>query len=80
MGVDLRVRNVRQAEIDDLSTVLHALHTKEDFVDQVINAGASNQTDYVVTIKRADLEELKKALRSILSVVEPTRVHIEPQD
>ncbi|MFQ5649386.1 MAG: hypothetical protein ACE5IY_05545 [bacterium] len=74
-GVDVRVNDVDNAEIDYLTTVIEALKS-DDYRESVIDSNQGNKA-FVVTVKKCELQELKDALRVILQVVTPERVDID---
>ena len=75
-GIDVRVNNVDNTEIGQLTTLIDALNNHL-FEEYVINSG-NGAKDFIVTVKNCELKPLKDALRTVLSVVKPERVLIEP--
>ncbi len=74
-GVDVRVSDVDRSEIDYLTNVVGEINSKS-FQESLINSDEGG-TDFVVTIKKCELDELKEALRIILQVVNPERIEID---
>ena len=74
-GIDVRVNNVDNSEIDYLTTIVDAIKS-EDFGNALISSDRG-KTDYIVTIRKCELDRLKEALRLILQVVKPERIEID---
>jgi len=73
--VDLRIDDVNTNEIKELSTLIYALKNSQ-YKDNVVKNGTGKQ-DFVVTVKPAQLEEIKQALHVILGIVKSERIAID---
>jgi len=73
--VDLRIDNVNTNEIEELSTLIYALNNSQ-YNDNVVKNGTGKQ-DFVVTVKPAQLDEIKQALHAILGIVKAERIAID---
>jgi len=75
--VDLRIDDVNTNEIKELSTLIYALKNSQyQYNDNVVKNGTGKQ-DFVVTVKPAQLEEIKQALHVILGIVKAERIAID---
>ena len=73
--VDLRIDDVNTNEIEELSTLFYALKSSQ-YNDTVVKNGPGKQ-DFVVTVKPAQLDEIKQALHVILGIVKAERIAID---
>jgi len=73
--VVLRIDDVNTNEIEELSTLIYALKTSQ-YNDNVVKNGTGKQ-DFVVTLKPAQLDEIKQALHAILGIVKAERIAID---
>ncbi len=73
--VDLRIDDVNTNEIEELSTLFYALKSSM-YNDAVVKNGTGKQ-DFVVTVKPAQLDEIKQALHAILRIVKAERIAID---
>ena len=73
--VDLRIDDVNTNEIEELSTLFYALKSSQ-YNDNVVKNGTGKQ-DFVVTVKPAQLDEIKQALHAILRIVKAERIAID---
>ncbi len=73
--VDLRIDDVNTNEIEELSTLIYALKNSQ-YNDNVVKNGTGKQ-DFVVTVKPAQLDEIKQALYAILRIVKAERIAID---
>ena len=73
--VDLRIDDVSTNEIQELSTLIYALKSSQ-YIDNVVKNGTGKQ-DFVVTVKPAQLDEIKQALHLILRIVKAERIAID---
>jgi len=73
--VDLRIDDVNTNEIEELSTLIYALKSSQ-YNDNVVKNGTGKQ-DFVVTVKPAQLDEIKQALHAILGIVKAERIAID---
>ncbi len=73
--VELRIDDVNTNEIEELSTLIYALKSSQHN-DNVVKNGTGKQ-DFVVTVKPAQLDEIKQALHVILRIVKPERIAID---
>jgi len=73
--VDLRIDDVNTNEIEELSTLIYALKSSQ-YNDNVVKNGTGKQ-DFVVTVKPAQLNEIKQALHEILRIVKAERIAID---
>jgi len=73
--VDLRIDDVSTNEIQELSTLIYALKSSQ-YNDNVVKNGNGKQ-DFVITVKPAQLDEIKQALHVILRIVKAERIAID---
>ena len=73
--VDLRIDDVSTNEIQELSTLIYALKSSQ-YHDNVVKNGNGKQ-DFVITVKPAQLDEIKQALHVILKIVKAERIAID---
>ena len=73
--VDLRIDDVSTNEIQELSTLIYTLKNSQ-FNDNVVKNGTDKQ-DFIVTVKPAQLDEIKQALHVILRIVKAERIAID---
>ena len=73
--VELRIDDVNTNEIEELSTLIYALKSSQ-YNDNVVKNGTGKQ-DFVVTVKPAQLDEIKQALHAILGIVKAERIAID---
>ena len=73
--VDLRIDDVNTNEIEELSTLIDALKSSQ-YEDNVVNNGDGKQ-DFIITVKPAQLDEIKQALYVILRIVKAERIAID---
>ncbi len=73
--VDLRIDDVNTNEIEELSTLIYALKSSQ-YEDNVVKNGTGGQ-DFVVTVKPAQLDEIKQALHVLLRIVKAERIAID---
>jgi len=73
--VDLRIDDVNTNEIEELSTLIYALKSSQ-YEDNVVNNGDGKQ-DFIITVKPAQLDEIKQALHIILRIVKAERIAID---
>ena len=73
--VVLRIDDVNTNEIEELSTLTYALKSSQ-YNDNVVKNGTGKQ-DFVVTLKPAQLDEIKQALHAILGIVKAERIAID---
>lgn len=73
--VDLRIDDVNTNEIEELSTLIYALKSSQ-YEDTVVKNEDGKQ-DFVITVKPAQLDEIKQALHVILRIVKAERIAID---
>ena len=73
--VNLRIDDVSTNEIQELSTLIYALKNSQ-YNDNVVKNG-NGKRDFVVTVKPAQLDEIKQALYVILRIVKAERIAID---
>ncbi len=73
--VNLRIDDVNTNEIEELSTLIYALKSSQ-YEDNVVNNGDGKQ-DFIITVKPAQLDEIKQALHVILRIVKAERIAID---
>ncbi len=75
--VELRIDDVNTNEIEELSTRFYALKNSQyQYNDNVVKNGTGKQ-DFVVTVRPAQLDEIKHALHAILRIVKAERIAID---
>jgi len=73
--VDLRIDDVSTNEIQELSTLIYDLKNSQ-YNDNVVQNG-NGKRDFVITVKPAQLNEIKQALHVILRIVKAERIEID---
>lgn len=74
--VDVKIANVGPTEISTLTTLMDSLRDSDEYIDSIVTSGSDS--NYIVTVKKGELAQLKEALRAVLRVVTAERVEIQP--
>ncbi len=73
--VEVRINDVRRTEIQTLSSLLQSAGRRECYDKRLVNASGM-RLDFIITIKKGELEGLKSALRVALRIVAADRIDI----
>ncbi|MFQ5637168.1 MAG: hypothetical protein ACE5IR_04150 [bacterium] len=73
--VDLRIDNVDTVEISQLKSSMHKL--KQARLRERIIKTPHGFTQFILTVKPASVQQIKKVLRVVLRIVTPERIAIE---